>query len=722
MQQSLDREYQFGPFRFRTPERVLLRESQPIALTPKAADLLLVLLEGAGRLISKEDLIKQLWPDTFVTDGNLTFHIHLVRHALGETSERPEYIATVPKRGYRFIAPTIEVHPDESTPSNQSDPAPIPAGRATDGATIPPSNPVEGVAPSRRRIGWPAFTRFGVVALLTAVMGALALRVAESVPPRVGDFRQLTHDGGIKQGAPRSDGSRIFYSTMVSKRATAIPVHGGEPVLLAGLRDFVLQDLNSSGSEFLALKRDGSSSGGREVWAVPTLAHTARRVGDLLCGAAAWSPNGQQIVCADDNVLVIADAEGKARRQLASLPAAVESPRWSPDGRIIRFTLKVFADRTASESLWEVRTDGTDLHELLSGWNSDRACCGDWTPDGKLFVFEANRDGRTDLWALQESAGLFGRASRQPTRLTSGPMSFFLPAASSDGKAILAYGKRGRGELVRYDSTLRQFVPYLDGISAAWVTFSNDRESVAYISFPDNILWRARADGTDKRQLTFPPLEVAGLSWSPDGKTIAIRAGLPGKHKKVFLVPAGGGMPEPLTPADVEQGIPAWSPDGSRLVFGDVPETFGHPSGVEVLHVVDLRSRSMTTLPESGGLWTTRWSPDGRYISALTIDLKEQQRLRLFDCRTERWRSVDANHVSNTTWSRDSQYIYYDTEGHERALRRVRVADGLVEQITNLETYPVAHYGWSGLSLDGSPIILGQRFDVEIYALELERR
>jgi DNA-binding winged helix-turn-helix (wHTH) protein len=103
--------YAFGPFRLDSKERVLRRDSQPIALTPKAVETLLVLLQNAGRLVEKDDLMKQVWPDAFVEEGNLAKNIFTLRKVLGEYRDGHEYIETVPKRGYRFGAPVTEDHP-----------------------------------------------------------------------------------------------------------------------------------------------------------------------------------------------------------------------------------------------------------------------------------------------------------------------------------------------------------------------------------------------------------------------------------------------------------------------------------------------------------------------------------------------------------------------------------------------------------------------------------
>src|SRR5881392_2890527 len=97
--------YEFGRFRLKADERVLLREQKLVPLTPKAFDILLALLENDGRIVPKDDLMKKVWPKTFVEEGNLTQNVSLLRKALGESADGPQFIETVPRRGYRFVAP-----------------------------------------------------------------------------------------------------------------------------------------------------------------------------------------------------------------------------------------------------------------------------------------------------------------------------------------------------------------------------------------------------------------------------------------------------------------------------------------------------------------------------------------------------------------------------------------------------------------------------------------
>ena len=113
---------------------------------------------------------------------------------------------------------------------------------------------------------------------------------------------------------------------------------------------------------------------------------------------------------------------------------------------------------------------------------------------------------KNNVWALAEVKNLLRKASNQPVQLTSGPMGFSMPLPSKDGKKLYAVGGLARGELTRYESKTGQFVPFLSGISADSVSFSKDGNWVAYVAYPEGTLWRSKADGSERLQLSFPPL------------------------------------------------------------------------------------------------------------------------------------------------------------------------------------------------------------------------
>lgn len=269
-------------------------------------------------------------------------------------------------------------------------------------------------------------------------------------------------------------------------------------------------------------------------------------------------------------LLFVANTDGTQCRRIAELSGAVDSPDWSPDGKTIRFAeKKLLQNGDVRQSIWEVRADGSNLHQLLQGWNNlPGECCGRWMPDGNSFVFQSTRDGRTDLWALSKRRDLFRRDSDSPVRLTSGALDYSSPAVSADGREIFAFGTERRGELVRYDRDLKEFVPFLGGIAATWVSFSKSGDSVAYIDYPDLTVWKANPDGSGKSQITFPPFEADGLSWSPDEKWLTLRGRTRGKPWNIYLIPSSGGEVKALSPSEADQGIPSWSSDGSSIAFG----------------------------------------------------------------------------------------------------------------------------------------------------------
>src|ERR1700757_3573565 len=103
------RQYKFGQYRLDTGARLLFRKEERMVLTPKAVDLLIALVTAEGKPVGKEELLKKVWPDTVVEEGSLTSHISLLRKALGEGHDEPQFIETIPKRGYRFVCPFMQI-------------------------------------------------------------------------------------------------------------------------------------------------------------------------------------------------------------------------------------------------------------------------------------------------------------------------------------------------------------------------------------------------------------------------------------------------------------------------------------------------------------------------------------------------------------------------------------------------------------------------------------
>jgi Tol biopolymer transport system component len=389
-------------------------------------------------------------------------------------------------------------------------------------------------------------------------------------------------------------------------------------------------------------------------------------------------------------------------------------PRWSPDQKTLRFTAQ--DPRSQAESLWEVSADGSNLHPLLPGWNNPSAeCCGNWTPDGRYFVFQSARNGRTDIWAIREKGGFLRKPDKAPVQLTTGPLDFGGPLPSRDGQRLFVVGSQPRGELSRYDSKSQQFLPYLSGISAEGVDVSRDGRFLTYVAFPEATLWRSKTDGTEAVQLTFPPLHAFLPRWSPDGKRVAFAGTLPNHNFEIYLIGAEGGSPESVISEEHSVTDVGWSADGNSLVFGGVdPE--GAAKGIREF---DLGTHQISKVPDSEGKFSPRWSPDGRYIVAMPLD--NPNALWLFDRTTGKWEELCRQFIGYPSWSRDSKYVYFDSAQGEPGYYRVRISDHRVEKIASLKNLRLTGtFAWTGLGPDDSPLVLRGVGTQEIYALDVE--
>jgi dipeptidyl aminopeptidase/acylaminoacyl peptidase len=319
---------------------------------------------------------------------------------------------------------------------------------------------------------------------------------------------------------------------------------------------------------------------------------------------------------------------------------------------------------------------------------------------------------------VRESAWLLFRARPRPVRLTSGPMFFGPFVPSVDGQKLFADGWLLRGELVRYSKNAGQFQPFFTDISITDLDFSRDGQWVAYVTWPELTLWRSRVDGTERLQLTFLPVSPSLPRWSPDSKRIAYVDRGPGHLFKVCFISRDGGASHDLFPEHRQQSHPDWSPDGKRIVFGRDMELKG-PTEEIAIHVLDLNSNQVSTIPGSAGLYAPRWSHDGQHVAALTADSKK---LMLYDFKTAKWTNwiSGVGAISFPSWSRDGQYINYDTSSKDvLAYRRSKIGQTRPEVVVDLNN--LRRLGrWSGLAPDGSPLFIRDVSADDIYALDLQ--
>jgi eukaryotic-like serine/threonine-protein kinase len=567
------------------------------------------------------------------------------------------------------------------------------------------------------------------VALLVLI-GILTMRwILPAATPRVLSYTRITNDGAEKdvitvgsiQPPLVTDGSRVYFTEQPKDAngvVAQVSVAGGATARVpTPFPNMAVNGISASGSDLLVYTWTADEIL-TPLWVVPVLGGSPRRVGETTTDAT-WSADGG-IVYARGHDLYVSNSDGTESHKLTTVAGSPVWPRWSPRANVLRFTEQ--DPKNDSGSLWEVSADGSHLHALLPGWsNHSSECCGDWTPDGRYFVFQSTRNGRTDLWVIREKSDWWRRAGSEPVQLTAGPLSFSLPLPSRNGRKLFAQGGQKRGELVQYESKSGKFVPYLGGISATGSAFSRDGEWVAYVTYPEGNLWRSKVDGSETLQLTFAPLEVLAPRWYPDGRQIVFMGRNPGMGWRIYLAPAeGGSEPKAIVAGEDSQAAPDASPDGGSLAFSGLPGELSGDFKATAIHIFDLKTHSLSTLPGSEGLYCPRWSPDGRYISATTSD---GSRLMLFDSTIRRWVELTELSEGCPTWSRDGQYLYFQSfDVSTPKFFRLRIADRKRESLASIDFRRVqaGWYFWNGLTPDDSPMALRDEGSLEIYALDWE--
>ncbi len=584
------------------------------------------------------------------------------------------------------------------------------SGRSQPAFTPTPSRRTR---PVRRTFRWSYVA--GVLTILTAALAWWFLRPLP--PPRIVGTTQITTDGLNKYMPLLSGASRLFYSSGPNaEEVEQVSVKGGETVAIPQPGNKAkLIDLSPDGTELLVgklISADAMSGAVVELWVEPLLAGAPRRLGNLLADgpAATWSPDGQQLIYSYKKELHIARNDGTELRKLAVLPHIPGFFHWSPDGSKVRFS--ILDEISYKFSLWEVSVTTGELRALLPGWNTSMSvCCGNWSPDGEYFVFRASGAGTSNIWALREHPG-FHWGARQPIQLTTGPMEALAPVFSADGKRLFINGFTDRREFLRYDLQTGQSAPELPGISGSDLEYSKDGKWVTYVSLPDGSLWRSAADGSQRLQLTSPPMTVNTPHWSPDGKQIAFFGGPPGTPGRIYVVPFESGAPQQITHGEAAANGDAffgWSPDGASIVFA----AWGPPTtGENRLRQVDLKTGAVSTIPGTEQMFSPHWSPDGRYILGLA---GTKWKPTIYEVATRKQTEISDMRGGWPSWSRDGESLFFHAN---QAWWRFRMSDKKLEKVTSIEKMHVGGQGWFGPGLNDTLITSRSIGTDEVYALD----
>ena len=566
---------------------------------------------------------------------------------------------------------------------------------------------------------------FAIVLLLAIGYWSLWLHGAP-VPPRVTGSSQITHDGLVKMNLA-SDGSSLYFTELSEKSSiiSKVAATGGDvSKFQVTFPSVQLLDVSPAHSSLLAAENKARPSSEYPFWICPLNGSPAQRFGDLTGQEAVWAPDGQHVLLVKGSGLFIADANGGPVKELVSVQGTPFYPRFSPDGKRVRFSVGDVSRNTSS--IWEMNSDGSGLHALLPDWQDvSSKCCGSWTADGRYYIFQATENAMGssgNLFGLAEPAGRFERKKvEQPVRLTQGSISFSRPVPAADSKRIWTLGLSIRGAVVKYDPASGKYLPFLAGISASDLDFSPDGQWVSYVSIPEGTLWRCRIDGSQQKQLTFSSGRAALPRWSPDGKQIAyinVKGGIPWA---IQIVPTDGGASQLLVSEKLTQIDVNWSLDGDKIIFGRITER--KPEGLRI-QVYDLKTHELSAIPGSEGLFSPRLSPDGHYIAALSANLTK---LMLYDTRTQKWsqwQTLQSGALNYPVWSPDSKSIYFDDlVSGEGAYCRAKVGESHYEHVflqKGIERYLGPFGLWSGRAPDGSALFVQEASVREIYELQVD--
>jgi serine/threonine protein kinase len=421
--------------------------------------------------------------------------------------------ASIPPALQRVVNRCLEKNPEQRFHSASD------LAFALDALSDTGTNSIAPKAQSSGRLAWRWFAASGI-----AVAALAAVVVWWSAPPStpfVEEVTQLTNDGQPKNGTVVTDGSRVYFNEgpIGSTKIAQVSVTGGATVSVeTPFANSSLVGIAPDSSSLLVLGH--SSAGGKNnLWSVPVPGGEPHRLGvEQRVDDATYFPD-ERVLFAAGSGLYVADSDGGKPRRIISQDAYIWSPAVSPDGTHITFAVSSIS---GNSDLFQSASDGTALHSIAKYSEGTSSCCAVWSPDGRSLIFQRQRQFNADLWWIPVE-GRWLRRSQGAIRLTNGEPSWAqteTAAVSRDGREIFAIGAKWRGELVRYDMKAQMFVPFLSGLSAVNPIFSPDGKWVAWESFPDHAMWRSRIDGSDRMQLTRPPIYATWDEISPDGKRV----------------------------------------------------------------------------------------------------------------------------------------------------------------------------------------------------------
>jgi Tol biopolymer transport system component/DNA-binding winged helix-turn-helix (wHTH) protein len=548
--------YAFGPFCLNTAERTLCKDQQTISLTPKAFDTLVVLVRNSGRVVEKDELLKEVWPDTFVEEGILAVNVGAIRKALSEGENGRPYIETVPRRGYRFIG---EVNKVQKAPE----------------AEIGVSKPAPWKKTWMRR-GTPAV---GLLLLIVVSLVWYVFRPARSssVEPSPQIVPLTSYPGAELSPTFSPDASQVAFSWNGEQQDNfdiyVKLVDRGDPLRLTSNAGPDTSPAWSPDGRHIAFLRQGS------VFLISPLGGPERRLADVQAMHIDWTPDSKSLAVssrgdgAGNYRLLSISIESGETHNLVSPPGKGYSLgdvsfAVSPDGLTLAFAR--FSSNTTTDLFLAPFATGEPrrLAEVSSVvWGIG------WTPDGRELVYAAGQSASAaTLWRRAIQAP-FGANSSRIDGTEDGSVEPTIARHSHENAVRVAY------ERITLDTNIWEKAAAETNASPRRIIastrldadpqFSPDGRRIAFSSDRSGIrqIWVCDSDGSHPAQLTsFKSGYANAPRWSPDGQRIAFAAVID-KNRDIYVISPEGGAPRRLTAEPSEEGKPSWSRDGRWIYF-----------------------------------------------------------------------------------------------------------------------------------------------------------
>jgi Tol biopolymer transport system component/DNA-binding winged helix-turn-helix (wHTH) protein len=595
----------------------LKRADRSFHVEPKVMQVLVELASHCNEVLSKEQLIHAVWPDTFVSDDVLTRCISEIRRVLEDDARAPKFIQTIPKTGYRLIAPVeYQVAAPAVAPSSPSVATPAVIVASSPIRTKSPASSPPYPASSRQRF-WLIIALVGV----SLVSVFLLLRPGSRQPPPAppGSYKIVpftSYPGAQTQPSFSPDGNQIAFVWNGEKgdnQDIYIKMIGTETPLR--LTSDPAEDFSPTWSpdgRSIAFLR--YSEANRGIYIVSALGGAARKVftpvGKIEWerGALSWSPDGKYLIFPDGKSsktpseiysLDLATAVAQPITKPPSRWDGDSSPAFSLDGSKIAFVRGI---EGYVRDIYVMNAAGGEPIRLT--FDDRMVSSVAWTADSSAIIFSSNRAGKYSLWKVSVAGGT-------PERLPVGSEDAFAPAVSRAG--TLAYTQTSSTWSIRRVDLKSSKTP----TASLWSStqqdsapqFSPDGSKIAFQSWRSGSqeIWVSSSDGSSPVKLTSFEKSLTGSpSWAPDGTQLTFDA-RPEGRSHIYSIRLDGGLPRNLTGGDFNDIVPSWSRDGRWIYFGS------NRSGPWQIWRVPSEGGSPQQVTKQGGFVGTE-SYDGQWL------------------------------------------------------------------------------------------------------------